>query len=73
MFISTYREQTHRIDKAGYGSEIWLRGVVLLVSEPSARTGLTPWCKCYVVGSVYYFSTDGPGRPQSVEGRGKVK
>jgi len=41
VFISTYREQTHRIDKAGYGSEIWLRGVVSLVSEPSARTGLT--------------------------------
>jgi len=45
VFISTYREQTHRIDKAGYGSEIWLRGVVLLVSEPSARTGLTAWFK----------------------------
>jgi len=41
VFISTYREQTHRIDKAGYGSEIWLHGVVSLVSEPSARTGLT--------------------------------
>jgi len=41
VFISTYREQTHRIDKAGYGSEIWLRSVVLLVSEPSTRTGLT--------------------------------
>ena len=44
VFISTYREQTHRIDKAGYGSEIWLRGVVLLVSEPSACTGLTTLC-----------------------------
>jgi len=42
VFISTYREQTHRIDKAGYSSEIWLRGVVSLVSEPSTRTGLIP-------------------------------
>jgi len=42
MFISTYREQTHRIDKVGYGSEIWLCGVVSLVSEPSACTSLTP-------------------------------
>jgi len=42
MFISTYREQTHRINKAGYGSEIWLHGVVLLVSKPSAHTSLTP-------------------------------
>jgi len=42
MFISTYREQTHRIDKAGYSSEIWLRSVVSLVSEPSTHTGLTP-------------------------------
>ena len=41
MFISTYREQTHRIDKVGYGSEIWLCSMVLLVSEPSACTGLT--------------------------------
>ena len=41
MFISTYREQTHRINKAGYSSEIWLCGVVLLVSEPSICTGLT--------------------------------
>ena len=41
MFISTYREQTHRINKVGYGSEIWLRGVVLLISEPSACTSLT--------------------------------
>jgi len=42
MFISTYREQTHRINKAGYGSEIWLRGMVSLISEPSACTGLKP-------------------------------
>ena len=41
VFISTYREQTHRIDKVGYSSEIWLHGVVSLVSEPSARTSLT--------------------------------
>jgi len=41
MFISTYREQTYRIDKAGYGLEIWLHGVVLLISKPSAHTGLT--------------------------------
>ena len=41
VFISTYREQTHRINKVGYGSEIWLRGMVLLVSEPSAHTSLT--------------------------------
>ena len=43
MFISTYREQTHRIDKAGYSSEIWLHSMVLLVSEPSAHTSLTAW------------------------------
>ena len=41
VFISTYREQTHRIDKVGYSSEIWLCGMVLLISEPSARTSLT--------------------------------
>ena len=28
VFISTYREQTHRINKAGYSSEIWLHSVV---------------------------------------------
>ena len=42
MFISTYREQTHRINKVGYGLEMWLRGMVLLVSKPSAHTSLTP-------------------------------
>jgi len=41
VFISTYREQTHRIDKVGYSSEIWLHGVVLLDSEPSTHTSLT--------------------------------
>ena len=47
MFISTYREQTHRIDKAGYGSEIWLHGVVSLVSEPSTHTSLTSSLSCH--------------------------
>ena len=37
VFISTYREQTH----TGYGSEMWLRSVVLLDSKPSTHTGLT--------------------------------
>ena len=40
VFISTYREQTHRINKADYGSEMWLHGMVLLNSKPSACTGL---------------------------------
>jgi len=46
VFISTYREQTYRIDKAGYGSEIWLCSVVLLVSKPSTHIGLTLQVKC---------------------------
>jgi len=31
-----------QIENAGYNSEIWLRGVRLLVSEASVTTGITP-------------------------------
>jgi len=58
VFISTYREQTHRIDKAGYGSEIWLRSMVSLVSEPSTRTGLTPHCASHNRNTVKLISAE---------------
>jgi len=41
LIISTHRDELTQIENVGYGSEMWLRGVRLLVSEASATAGLT--------------------------------